>query len=105
MSSTPFKRNRRPTSPGEILRQLYLDPREISIARFAEAVGVTRKHMSNVVNGHAAITAELATRIATVLETTPEYWLNLQNAVDLYDAREAVAKSDRPVRRDLLPAG
>lgn len=99
-----FKRNRRPTTPGEILRQLYLDPHEISIPRFAEAVGVTRKHMSNVVNGHAAITAELATRIADALGTTPEYWLNLQNAVDLYDARQAVAASDRPVRRELIGA-
>ena len=99
-----FKPNRRPTSPGEILRELYLDPRGVSVARFAEAVGVTRKHMSNVVNGHAAITAELATRIAEVLGTTPEYWLNLQNAVDLYDARQAVAASDRPVRRELLDA-
>jgi len=97
-----FKRNRRPTPPGEILRQLYLEPREISVARFAEAVGVSRKHMSNVVNGHAAITAELATRIAEALDTSPEYWLNLQNAVDLYDARQALAASDRPVHRDLI---
>jgi addiction module HigA family antidote len=60
--------------------------------------------MSNIVNGRASVTAELATRIAEALETSPEYWLNLQNAVDLYDARQVVAASDRPVRRDLLTA-
>ena len=85
-SSTTIERKRRPTRPGEILAELYLEPHGISIAKFAEAAGVTRKHMSAVVNGRAAITAELATRIATVLGTTAQFWLNLQNAVDLYDA-------------------
>ena len=74
------QRTRRPSLPGEILAELYLAPHEISIARFAEACGVTRKHMSAIVNGHAAITAEMATRMAAVLGTTAQYWLNLQNA-------------------------
>jgi len=88
---------RRPTSPGEILSELYLRPRKISIVRFAEAAGLTRKHMSAIVNGRAAITAESASRIAFVLGTTPQFWLNLQNAVDLYE----VAKSLRKVRKHL----
>jgi len=91
------KRTRRPSLPGEILAELYLAPHEISIARFAEACGVTRKHMSAIVNGHAAITAEMAARMAAVLGTTAQYWLNLQNAVDLYDAEERLATSgNRP---------
>jgi addiction module HigA family antidote len=91
------KRTRRPSLPGEILAELYLAPHEISIAAFAEACGVTRKHMSGIVNGHVAITAEMAARIAAVLGTTAQYWLNLQNAVDLYDAEQRLAKSaDRP---------
>ena len=85
------QRTRRPSLPGEILAELYLAPHEISIARFAEACGVTRKHMSAIVNGHAAITAEMAARMAAVLGTTAQYWLNLQNAVDLYDAQERLA--------------
>src|SRR5438132_11634510 len=89
-----FNRTRRPTLPGEILMELYLAPHNISIAKFAEAVGVSRKHMSAIVNGRASITAETATRIAVVLGTTAQYWLNLQNAVDLYDAEQQLAESD-----------
>jgi antitoxin HigA-1 len=92
---TTIKRRVRPVIPGRILVELYLHPREVSIARFAEAAGVSRKHMSAIVNGRAAITAEVATRIALVLGTTPQYWLNLQNAVDLYDAGTKLRKGDR----------
>jgi len=90
---------RRPTPPGEILAELYLRPRGVSIARFADAAGVTRKHMSGIVNGRAAITAETATRIATVLGTSAQYWLNLQNAVDLYDAGKRLRHGDRRPHR------
>jgi hypothetical protein len=51
-------RKRRPSLPGEILGELYLTPYNVSIAKFAEAVGVPRKHMSAIVNGRAAITAD-----------------------------------------------
>jgi antitoxin HigA-1 len=94
------KLSRRPTMPGVILAELYLTPRGVSIAKFAEACGLTRKHMSAIVNGRAAITADTATRIAAVLGTAAQYWLNLQNAVDLYDAETrlgAAARKPRPM--------
>jgi addiction module HigA family antidote len=103
ISSTIIERKRRPTPPGELLVELYLEPRGISISKFAEAAGVSRKHMSAVVNGRAAITAELATRIAMVLGTTAQVWLNLQNAVDLYDAGRAVKTAKRRPRYMPLP--
>ena len=96
-----FSKTRRPTLPGEILVELYLAPHNISIAKFAEAVGVSRKHMSAIVNGRASITAETATRMAAVLGTTAQYWLNLQNAVDLYDAEQRLAEAAS--RPQLLP--
>ena|SRR6516164_7356223 len=99
--ATRVRRTRRPSLPGEILVELYLAPHEISIAAFAEACGVTRKHMSGIVNGRVAITAEMAARIATALGTTAQYWLNLQNAVDLYDAEKDLAASDH--RPHLMP--
>jgi addiction module HigA family antidote len=92
---TRERRTRRPSLPGEILSELYLAPYQISIASFAEACGVSRKHMSGIVHGHAAITAEMATRIAAVLGTSAQYWLNLQNAVDLYDAESRLTASDQ----------
>lgn len=102
-SLTIIERKRRPTSPGELLAELYLKPRGVSISKFAEAAGVTRKHMSAIVNGRASITAELATRIAAVLGTTAQVWLNLQNAVDLYDAGVRVkAAKHRPRHLDVF---
>ena len=80
-------RNRRPSTPGEILKNLYLEPNGVSVARFARAVGVSRKHMSNVIHGRARVEPKLAIRIGTVLDTSPDLWLNIQRGVDVYDAR------------------
>lgn len=79
---------RKPNHPGMILQELYLKPRGITISAFAEAMECTRKHISNVIHGKARIEADLATRIATVLGTTPQLWLNLQNTVDLFEAAQ-----------------
>ncbi len=81
-----MERNRRPTDPGRILRVYFLNERDVSIAQFARATGLNRKHVSNIVNGKASITTGGAYRFSEVLDTTPEFWLNLQNGVDLYDA-------------------
>lgn len=85
-----LKPERRPTSPGEILREHYLKPRGLSVADLARAVDHSYKHMSQIVNGKTAIEAKLASKLAAVLGTTPEFWLNLQNAVDLWDARQSL---------------
>jgi antitoxin HigA-1 len=90
---------RRPTPPGEVLAELYLMPHGLSITRFADAAGVSRKHMSAIVHGRAAITAETATRIAIALDTSAQYWLNLQNAVDLYDANARLRTAAKRPRR------
>jgi addiction module HigA family antidote len=82
---------RRPTAPGEILREHYLKPRALSVADLARVVDHSYKHVSQVVNGKATIEAKLATKLAMVFDTTPEFWLNLQNAVDLWEARQALA--------------
>ncbi|MDP6706238.1 MAG: HigA family addiction module antitoxin [Alphaproteobacteria bacterium] len=92
------KMTRRPTPPGEILRELYLEPRGVSITAFARAVECSRKHMSNIVHGHVRLEPEIAARIAKVLGTSTELWLNLQKAVDVHDA-EAAIKNWRPVTR------
>jgi addiction module HigA family antidote len=86
-----LKPERRPTTPGEILREHYLKPRALSVADLACAVDHSYKHMSQVVNGKSGIEARLAWKLAAVLGTTPEFWLNLQNAVDLWDAHQSLA--------------
>ena len=87
-----MKRNRRPTEPGTILKEFFLDPRDVSIAQFARATGLSRKHVSNIVHGKASVTTESACRFGRVLDTTPEFWLNLQNGVDLYDSTKKLAR-------------
>jgi addiction module HigA family antidote len=97
-----IKRDRKPTPVGVLLQELFLIPRGISIVAFAEAVGVSRKHISNVIHGRARVEAELATRFAAVLETSPDVWLNAQKSVDLWEARKEL-KSWKPSR--YFPAG
>jgi addiction module HigA family antidote len=86
-----MKRNRRPTAPGTILRKYYLTPRQISVAQLATAAGISRKHASNITNNKASITPEVAYRLGKVLNTTPQFWINLQNAVSLHDVHRRLA--------------
>jgi addiction module HigA family antidote len=83
-----LKPERRPTHPGKILQAHYLEPRKITLTTLAQAVGRTRKNISEVVNGHSRIDVTLANRLAAVLGTTARFWLNMQNAVDLWDERQ-----------------
>ncbi len=89
-----IERNRRPTPPGEILKAHYLEPRGLTITRYAELTELSRKHISGIVNARPGvrITAETAVRFAKVLGTTDRFWMNLQNAVDLYDEQRKLAR-------------
>jgi addiction module HigA family antidote len=78
------KRKRPPTHPGGILKRQYLDPHQISIAQAARALGVSRKTLSKIINERGGITPDMALRLAQALHTTPELWLQLQGAYDLW---------------------
>ena len=84
--------NRRPTTPGTLLKELFLEPRGISINKFATATRLTRKHISNIVNGHSALSSETAVKFGAVLDTSPELWMNAQRAIDIYDAVQRLRK-------------
>jgi addiction module HigA family antidote len=90
-----FKLKRRPTLPGTILSEDYLKPRRVPIAKMAAAVGCSRKHMSDIVNGKVRLEAGMAARLAKVLGTSAQFWVNLQANVDAYDA-EREARAWRP---------
>jgi addiction module HigA family antidote len=78
-------RNRPPTHPGRILKELYLVPLGISNTRLAEILGVSRKTVSSIVNERKVITPEMALRLSRAFtNTTPESWLNLQRNYDLW---------------------
>jgi len=79
-------KNRAPGHPGTILKRLYLDSLKISNAQLAECIGVSRKTISKIVNGRGAITPEMALRLSRAFNTSPELWLNMQMAYDLWQA-------------------
>lgn len=78
-----------PPHPGEVLQELWLEPAGLTITAAALALGCTRKHVSGIVNGRAAVTADMALRLAAWLKTTPESWLAMQAAWDLWQASRA----------------
>src|SRR5437588_12503750 len=63
-----------PAHPGEILREMYMVPLGVTVTKVADALGVTRKHVSAIVNGRAPITPDMAVRLAGVFGTEPEIW-------------------------------
>ena len=88
-----------PAHPGEILRQLYLIPMKVTITEAAEALGVTRKHVSAIVNGRASVTADMALRLAAAFATEPELWVNLQAQYDLWEVGKKARPKVKPLRR------
>lgn len=83
-----MERTRKPSLPGDILRELYLEPLGLTIAAFAERIGVSRKTVSAIVNGRAPVSVDMALRLSRAFDTTPNLWLNLQQAVDIWEARQ-----------------
>ena len=78
-------RNRRPTPPGEILWHEFLEPLGLNQRELAEALGITRVRLSEILRGRRAITPDTAFRLARFFDTTPEFWLGLQTDVNLWD--------------------
>jgi antitoxin HigA-1 len=78
-----------PPHPGEVLADTVLRKNGgISVTEFAKALGVSRVALSRVVNGRAAVSAELAIRLAAALGGSAESWLNMQIAYDLWRAEK-----------------
>jgi addiction module HigA family antidote len=78
----------RPPHPGEVLRKKFLDPMGLSVAAASRALGIARKNLSLIVNGHAGVSPETAVRLSLAFNTTPETWLDCQRDFDLWQLRE-----------------
>jgi addiction module HigA family antidote len=77
-----------PPHPGEILRDLCLEPLGLSVTDAAKALGVSRKTLSSVLNGRAGISPEMAVRLSIAFDTSAESWLNQQVQFDLWIAEK-----------------
>jgi addiction module HigA family antidote len=74
--------------PGEILRELCIEPLGLSITGAAAALGVTRKTLSAILNGRSGISPEIAVRLSIAFGTSSESWLNQQSQYDLWEAEK-----------------
>jgi addiction module HigA family antidote len=88
-----------PAHPGEILRDLYLDPMGITITEAAEALGVSRKHISAIINGRVPVTPDMAMRLAVAFATEPDIWINLQAQHDLWTITRKARPKVKPLRQ------
>ncbi len=77
-----------PPHPGEVLRELCLEPLSVSVTEAARALGVSRKTLSSILNGRAGISPEMAVRLSIAFGTSAESWLNQQVQYDLWQAEQ-----------------
>ena len=84
------KIKRRPTHPGEMLREDFLPDYGLSVSALAEALDVSRQSINELVRERRAVSPEMALRLARLFGNSAEFWMNAQRAVDLWDAAEAM---------------
>ena len=77
-----------PPHPGQVLRELCIEPLGLTVTQAAEGLGVSRKTLSAILNGRAGISPEMAIRLSKAFETSPESWLNQQVQYDLWVAKK-----------------
>ena len=92
-----MKIRRPPTTPGEILHEEFLKPLGMTQAQLAEHLGCDVKVVNRIVNGRSVVTAEMAIRLGAAFRMTPEFWLNAQQAVDIYEASRRLKKVPEPI--------
>ena len=83
-----MNRRRRPTHPGEVLREDVIKPLGLTVTEAAKRLGVTRKTLSALVNCKASVSPEMAVRIGKATRTSPESWLYMQAKLDLWHAQQ-----------------
>jgi addiction module HigA family antidote len=96
-------RKRPPTHPGVYIARGLLKDYGFTQQQLAAELGVSRRTVNQLVNGRRGVTADMALRLSRLTKTSPEYWLNLQTAVDLWEAEaeaEQALAAIKPLRRN-----
>ncbi len=89
-----------PIHPGEILREEYMKPLDLSANALANRLGVTAARINEIVNQKRGVSADTALRLARCFNTTPEFWLNLQKRFELETARREVGAK---IEEEIVP--
>ncbi len=84
------KRKVRPIHPGEMLREDFLPDYGLTVSALAEALGVSRQTVNELLRERRTVSPEMALRLSRLFGNSPEFWINAQRAVDLWDAAEEV---------------
>ena len=89
---------RRPTHPGEMLREDFLPDYDLTVSGLAEAIGVSRQSINELLRERRAVSPEMALRLSRLFGNSPEFWLNAQRAVDLWEAAQTIREDVRLIR-------
>jgi addiction module HigA family antidote len=89
--------DRQPTTPGDILLKEYLDPMQISIEEFAERIGYQPGFIQMIIDGTIPVSVRIALVLSRALGTTPEFWINMQLALELWEEQEGKLKLPKPL--------
>ena len=92
------KRTRKPTHPGAIIREDIMPELAINQTELAQQLGVSRLTVSELIHEKRAVSTDMAIRLARLLNTTPESWLNMQQAVDLWELKHAKSGEYRKIK-------
>jgi addiction module HigA family antidote len=95
-NTTPLKR--RPTHPGEMLREDFLPDYNLTVSSLAEALGVSRQSVNELLRERRGLSPEMAIRLGRLFGNSPEFWLNAQRAVDLWEAARSIKKEVARIR-------
>ena len=85
--------NRPPTSPGEMLKKEFLEPMGLTQQQLAEGIKVSYQRVNELINGKRGITTSTALRLAKYFGTSPDFWLNMQRATDIYQVSKKEAEA------------
>ncbi|XOV86390.1 MAG: HigA family addiction module antitoxin [Pseudomonadota bacterium] len=89
---------RRPTHPGEMLREDFLPDFDLTVSGLAESIGVSRQSVNEILRERRAISPEMALRLSKLFGNSPEFWMNAQRAVDLWDASQTIKKDVQKIK-------
>jgi addiction module HigA family antidote len=89
-----LKRGLSPSHPGEVLKEMFIAERNLTITEVAKGLNMARANLSSVINGHLGISPELAVKLSEAFGNTPQFWVNLQNNYELWHAERKINRAE-----------